>query len=71
MVFSPDRNYYDISLYINGLPNTSGSIANYDPFLDTDISVGKYRRHQSFKGAMGELFVFHYPLSKEEVFFIP
>jgi len=42
--------------------DSSGSISNYNPFDYVSVSVGRFRKIKSFKGAIAELFVFFYPL---------
>ena len=40
---------------------------NYNPFDYISVSVGRFKKIKSFKGAIAELFVFFYPLSNVEI----
>jgi hypothetical protein len=56
-----------MSLFINGNFDASGSIMNYNPFDYVSVTVGRFKKIRSFKGAIAELFVFFHPLSDSEI----
>lgn len=57
----------DASLFINSYFDASGSISNYYPFNYVSVSVGRFKKIKSFHGAIAELFVFFYPMTKAEI----